>query len=91
MQKRYFNRARRRWCTGVRQGAPANEQSKWPSPWGPHCYLWQERHPEPFNKGWRGALRRAERQFKQHCRADLLPPVADRDDGYFAMGACYDE
>lgn len=89
IRRRWRSRVSGKWVTGVRQGAPANEKSQWPAPWGPHCYLHQERHPAPFNKGWRGAQRRAERQAKQREREAALPTLV-QDDGYFVMETWYD-
>lgn len=51
-------------------------------PWGPFCYLRQERHPEPFNKRRDGKLRRDAKQYKLRRRLDSLPERV-HDDGWF--------
>lgn len=46
----------------------ARKPAKPPAPWGPHCFLWQNRHDHPFSKREVGRERREVRLFKYRQR-----------------------
>jgi hypothetical protein len=47
------------------------------TPWGPHCYLNQEPHPEPFNKTKRAAQRCSEKRAKRQQREEFFNVFED--------------
>jgi hypothetical protein len=77
------------WGSGVKQAGPANLRPARPAPWGPHCYLHQNRHDEPFNKRDAGHKRRATKLHKLRERETMLAST-ERDDGYFSMEGWYE-
>lgn len=58
----YYHKGRRRF-TQVKHRGGVEETIV-----GPHCFLKQDRHPEPFSKSWRATARRDERKFKRQQR-----------------------
>ena len=70
---RIMRQRRTRWKRGGHKEVTELEST----PWGPHCFLHQERHPEPFSKTTRADARRQEKKFKSNLRKEIDRDIED--------------